>query len=37
LFYSKDAQGIARVTPKQLLESCLRMKPDRILLAELRA
>lgn len=37
LFYSKDAQGVARVTPKQLLESCLRMKPDRILLAELRA
>jgi type IV secretion system protein VirB11 len=37
LFYSKDAQGTARVTPKQLLESCLRMKPDRILLAELRA
>ncbi|MEA3159737.1 MAG: type secretion system protein VirB11, partial [Gammaproteobacteria bacterium] len=27
LFYSKDDQGIARVTPKQLLESCLRMKP----------
>jgi type IV secretion system protein VirB11 len=37
LFYSKDNQGLARVTPKQLLESCLRMKPDRILLAELRA
>jgi type IV secretion system protein VirB11 len=37
LFYSKDDQGIARVTPKQLLESCLRMKPDRILLAELRS
>jgi type IV secretion system protein VirB11 len=37
LFYSKDDQGIARVTPKQLLECCLRMKPDRILLAELRA
>jgi type IV secretion system protein VirB11 len=36
LFYSKDGQGLARVTPKQLLESCLRMKPDRILLAELR-
>jgi type IV secretion system protein VirB11 len=36
LFYSKDDQGQARVTPKQLLESCLRMKPDRILLAELR-
>src|SRR5262249_846120 len=37
LFYSKDGSGRARVTPKQLLESCLRMKPDRILLAELRA
>jgi type IV secretion system protein VirB11 len=37
LFYSKDDRGVARVTPKQLLESCLRMKPDRILLAELRA
>jgi type IV secretion system protein VirB11 len=37
LFYSKDDQGVAHVTPKQLLECCLRMKPDRILLAELRA
>jgi len=37
LFYSKDDQGQARVTPRQLLEACLRMKPDRILLAELRA
>jgi type IV secretion system protein VirB11 len=37
LYYSKDDQGVARVTPKQLLEACLRMKPDRILLAELRA
>src|SRR6202012_1251062 len=37
LFYSKDGQGLARVTPKKLLECCLRMKPDRILLAELRA
>jgi type IV secretion system protein VirB11 len=37
LFYSKDDQGVARLTPKQLLECCLRMKPDRILLAELRA
>src|SRR5437879_11369086 len=36
LFYSKDDQGLSHVTPKQLLESCLRMKPDRILLAELR-
>jgi type IV secretion system protein VirB11 len=37
LFYSKDDQGLSRVTPKQLLEATLRMKPDRILLAELRA
>jgi type IV secretion system protein VirB11 len=36
LFYSKEDQGLARVTPKQLLEGCLRMRPDRILLAELR-
>ena len=36
LFYSKDGQGAAKVTPKTLLESCLRMKPDRILLAEVR-
>lgn len=37
LYYSKDGQGLARTTPKQLLESCLRMRPDRILLAELRS
>lgn len=37
LYYSKDGQGQAKVSPKQLLECCLRMKPDRILLAELRA
>jgi type IV secretion system protein VirB11 len=37
LFYSKGGQGRSRVTPKQLLEACLRMKPDRILLAELRS
>jgi len=37
LYYSKDDQGQARTTPRQLLEACLRMKPDRILLAELRA
>lgn len=37
LLYSKGQQGAADyVTPKKLLESCLRMKPDRILLAELR-
>jgi type IV secretion system protein VirB11 len=37
LFYSKGDQGLSSVTPKQLLEASLRMRPDRILLAELRA
>jgi type IV secretion system protein VirB11 len=37
LYYSKGDQGRAKVAPKQLLEACLRMRPDRILLAELRA
>ena len=37
LFYSKGDQGQAKITPRQLLESCLRMRPDRILLAELRS
>ena len=36
LFYSKDGQGRASLNPRQLLESCLRLRPDRILLAELR-
>jgi type IV secretion system protein VirB11 len=36
LLYSKESQGLSKVTPKQLLEACLRMRPDRILLAELR-
>lgn len=36
LFYSKDGQGTARVTARSLLEACLRMKPDRIFLAEVR-
>lgn len=36
LFYSKGDQGLSRVGPRELLESCLRMRPDRILLQELR-
>ncbi|MGZ9719094.1 P-type DNA transfer ATPase VirB11 [Rhizobium miluonense] len=36
LFYSKGGQGTAKVGAKDLLESCLRMRPDRILLQELR-
>lgn len=37
LYYSKDGQGVSKATPKQLLECCLRLKPDRVLLAELRS
>jgi type IV secretion system protein VirB11 len=36
LYYSKNAQGMAKVTAKSLLEACLRMKPDRLFLAEVR-
>lgn len=36
LFYSKDNQGLAKAGVKELLESGLRMRPDRILLQELR-
>lgn len=36
LLYAKDRQGLARVGPRELLESALRMRPDRILLQELR-
>lgn len=36
LFYSKEAQGTARVCARTLLQACMRMKPDRIFLAELR-
>lgn len=36
LFYSKGGQGLARLGAKELLESCLRMRPDRVLLQELR-
>jgi len=36
LLYAKDGQGLAQVGPRELLESALRMRPDRILLQELR-
>jgi type IV secretion system protein VirB11 len=36
LFYAREEEGGSKVSPKQALASSLRMKPDRILLAELR-
>lgn len=36
LLYSKGSQGKAKVTPSDLIASNMRMKPDRVLLAELR-
>lgn len=36
LLYSKGGQGQARVTPSDLIASTMRMRPDRVLLAELR-
>ena len=37
LLYSAAGQGTSDVTGKSLLQACLRMKPDRVLLAELRS
>jgi type IV secretion system protein VirB11 len=36
LLYSKSSQGIARITPADLIGALMRMAPDRALLAELR-
>lgn len=36
LLYSKGGQSTSNVTAKTCMEACLRMKPDRIILAELR-
>src|SRR3546814_15071836 len=34
--YSKGGQSVSNVTAKSCMEACLRMKPDRIILAALR-
>jgi type IV secretion system protein VirB11 len=36
LLASKGSQGVAKVTIQDLLEACLRLRPDRIILGELR-
>jgi type IV secretion system protein VirB11 len=36
LLYSKGGQSTSNVTAKICMDACLRMKPDRIILAELR-
>ncbi|MGY1408533.1 MULTISPECIES: P-type DNA transfer ATPase VirB11 [unclassified Luteimonas] len=36
LLYSKGGQSITNVSARSCMEACLRMKPDRIILAELR-
>ena len=36
LFYSKGGQGIAQIRSEELIEAALRMRPDRVLMQELR-
>ena len=36
LLYSKGGQGRAKTTAQQLIEACLRLRPDRIIVGELR-
>ncbi|TQK03415.1 P-type DNA transfer ATPase VirB11 [Herbaspirillum sp. SJZ107] len=36
LFYPKGGNGVSKLRPRDLLEAALRMRPDRVLLAELR-
>jgi type IV secretion system protein VirB11 len=36
LLYAKGGQAASRATPADLISACMRLKPDRVLLAELR-
>lgn len=37
LLYPKDGHGLSDLSPRNLLEASLRMRPDRVLMAELRS
>lgn len=36
LYYSRGGQGISKVTAQDLMEACLRLRPERIFLGEVR-
>jgi type IV secretion system protein VirB11 len=36
LLASRGGQGLAKVTMQELIEACLRLRPDRIIIGELR-
>lgn len=36
LYYSRGKQGISKVTAQDLMEACLRLRPERIFLGEVR-
>lgn len=36
MVYSSTGKGAAKVTPADLIRDCMRLKPDRVLLAEIR-
>lgn len=36
LYYSRGGQGVGKHTPQDLLEACLRLRPDRLMMGELR-
>lgn len=36
LYYSRGGQGIAKVTAQDLMEACLRLRPQRLFLGEVR-
>lgn len=36
LYYSRGSQGISKVTAQQLMEACLRLRPERLFLGEVR-